>query len=155
MASDRIQRQIERFLDEAEDAVAHGDWGTAKDCAEKVFAFDPENSDGLAFLSAAARSLSGTEATPPGVDHSGTRAAAQDGSSEQPTSFANGRYQVQAISGRGRQEESLSGLASGVFVGRQRKMRELKACLEDALSGRGRLAKLVGKPGIGKTRTAN
>ena len=94
MASDRIQRQIERFLDEAEDAVAHGDWGTAKDCAEKVLAFDPENSDGLAFLSAAARSLSGTEATPPGVDHSGTRVAAQDGSSEQPTSFANGRYQV-------------------------------------------------------------
>ena len=91
MASDRIQRQIERFLDEAEDAVAHGDWGTAKDCAEKVLAFDPENSDGLAFLSAAARSLSGTGATPHGVDHSGMRAAAQYGSSEQPTSFANGR----------------------------------------------------------------
>ena len=57
MASDRIQRQIERFLDEAEDAVAHGDWGTAKDCAEKVFAFDPENSDGLAFSSPLATPL--------------------------------------------------------------------------------------------------
>ena len=34
------------------------------------------------------------------------------------------------------------------------KMGELKACLEDALSGRGRLVTLVGEPGIGKTRTA-
>ena len=42
----------------------------------------------------------------------------------------------------------------GVFVGRQREMGELKACLEDALSGRGRLVTLVGEPGIGKTRTA-
>jgi DNA-binding CsgD family transcriptional regulator len=33
-------------------------------------------------------------------------------------------------------------------------MDELKAALEDALSGRGRLAMLVGEPGIGKTRTA-
>ena len=91
MASDRIQRQIDRFLDEAEDAVAHGDWGTAKDCAEKVFAFDPENSDGLAFLSAAARSLGGTEATPPGVDHSGMRAAARDDVQER---FLSGKLEV-------------------------------------------------------------
>ena len=41
-----------------------------------------------------------------------------------------------------------------MFVGRQREMGELKACLEDALSGRGRLVTLVGEPGIGKTRTA-
>ncbi len=33
-------------------------------------------------------------------------------------------------------------------------MGELKAALEDALSGRGRLITLVGEPGIGKTRTA-
>ena len=49
---------------------------------------------------------------------------------------------------------SLDSLAGGVFVGRQREMEELKACLEDALSGRGRLVTLVGEPGIGKTRTA-
>ena len=48
----------------------------------------------------------------------------------------------------------LDSLAGDVFVGRQREMGELKACLEDALSGRGRLVILVGEPGIGKTRTA-
>ncbi len=39
---------------------------------------------------------------------------------------------------------SLDSLAGGVFVGRQREMGELKASLEDALSGRGRLVTLVG-----------
>ncbi len=52
------------------------------------------------------------------------------------------------------EEHSLDSLAGGVFVGRQREMGELKGCLEDALSGRGRLVTLVGEPGIGKTRTA-
>ena len=49
---------------------------------------------------------------------------------------------------------ALDSLAGGVFVGRQQEMGELKACLEDALSGRGRLVTLVGEPGIGKTRMA-
>ena len=46
------------------------------------------------------------------------------------------------------------GSARGAFAGRQREMEELKAALEDALSGRGRLVMLAGGPGIGKTRTA-
>ena len=46
------------------------------------------------------------------------------------------------------------GATGGVFVGRLQEMGELKAALEDALSGRGRLVMLVGEPGIGKTRTA-
>jgi hypothetical protein len=49
---------------------------------------------------------------------------------------------------------ALDSLAGGVFVGRQQEMGELKAALEDSLSGRGRLVMLVGEPGIGKTRTA-
>ena len=39
------------------------------------------------------------------------------------------------------------------FVGREEVMAELRALLQDALAGRGRLALLVGEPGIGKTRT--
>jgi len=41
-----------------------------------------------------------------------------------------------------------------VFVGRHQEMAQLKAALDDALSGHGRLVMLVGEPGIGKTRTA-
>ncbi len=43
---------------------------------------------------------------------------------------------------------------SGVFVGRQRELADLRAALEDTVSGHGRLVMLVGEPGIGKTRTA-
>ena len=42
---------------------------------------------------------------------------------------------------------------TGVFGGRQREFGELKAALEDALSGKGRLVVLVGELGIGKSRT--
>ena len=48
----------------------------------------------------------------------------------------------------------LESLAGGVFVGRERELDGMRAALEDALSGRGRLLTLVGEPGIGKTRTA-
>ena len=41
-----------------------------------------------------------------------------------------------------------------VFVGRQREMAELRAALDEAMSGHGRLVMLAGEPGIGKTRTA-
>ena len=49
---------------------------------------------------------------------------------------------------------ALDSLAGGVFVGRQREMGDLKAALEDVLSGRGRMVTLAGEPGIGKSRTA-
>ena len=44
--------------------------------------------------------------------------------------------------------------SSSSFVGRQREMGELRSALEESLAGQGRLAMLVGEPGIGKTRTA-
>ncbi len=46
-----------------------------------------------------------------------------------------------------------TGFVGSLFVGRQREMAELKAAVDDALSGQGRLVMLVGEPGIGKTRT--
>ncbi|MCI0786968.1 MAG: AAA family ATPase, partial [Chloroflexi bacterium] len=41
-----------------------------------------------------------------------------------------------------------------VFVGRRREMADLKAALDDALSGHGQMVMLAGEPGIGKTRIA-
>ena len=41
-----------------------------------------------------------------------------------------------------------------IFVGRQQELAVLKAALEESLTGRGRLAMLMGEPGIGKTSTA-
>jgi tetratricopeptide (TPR) repeat protein len=49
---------------------------------------------------------------------------------------------------------ALDSLAGGVFVGRREELGQLKAGLEGALSGEGRLVALVGEPGIGKSRTA-
>lgn len=43
---------------------------------------------------------------------------------------------------------------SSIFVGRERELEMLRVSLEEALTGRGQLALLVGEPGIGKTRTA-
>ncbi len=48
----------------------------------------------------------------------------------------------------------LRGINWGFFVGRREEMEGLKGSLEDALSGKGSLAMLVGEPGIGKTRLA-
>ena len=47
-----------------------------------------------------------------------------------------------------------SGQTGWIFVGRQREMDELRAALEDSIAEHGRLAMMVGEPGIGKTRTA-
>jgi len=41
------------------------------------------------------------------------------------------------------------------FVGRAEELRLLRRALDDAVAGHGRLALLVGEPGIGKTRTAD
>ena len=48
----------------------------------------------------------------------------------------------------------LDRLALGVFVGRAQETQELRNALEEALSSRGRLLRLAGEPGIGKTRLA-
>ena len=130
MASDRIQRQIDRLLDEADEAAARQDWEIVRARAQHVLTFDPENREGQAFLSAATRGLEGHQAA---VDLTTVV--------EQPTAAVD---DVQA-------QDSLAG---GVFVGRLREMDDLQAALEDALSGRGRLVALSGEPGIGKTRTA-
>ena len=83
--------------------------------------------------------------------------------SDRPESAAAARAELEAAaaapddpdeSAEAEQDNPLDRLAGGVIVGRERELDEMKAALEDALAGRGRLLLLVGEPGIGKTRTA-
>ena len=55
MVSERVQRQIDRLLDEAEAAIATGDWAAVGDHARTVLRLDPENSDALSYLAASKR----------------------------------------------------------------------------------------------------
>src|SRR5687768_16636424 len=95
MASDRIQRQIERLLDEAEAAVAARDWPKVRQAASDTLSLDPENVDGRALLAAADRALAVEDpAGTPAPVSAATPAA-------QPSSFANGRYTVTRFLGEG------------------------------------------------------
>ncbi len=97
MATERLQRRIEQFLDEAEGAVARLDWAVVRDRARAVLGLDQENEDGLALLAAAERELGETSSSAPATSISSAPAAPSD----QPTSFANGRYQVKRSLGEG------------------------------------------------------
>ena len=57
MPSDRVQRQIESLLDQAEAALAAQDWRAALQAAEAARGFDPDNSDAAAFVTAAERAI--------------------------------------------------------------------------------------------------
>ncbi|MBT6682151.1 MAG: hypothetical protein HOB07_08865, partial [Chloroflexi bacterium] len=49
MTSERVQRRIERLLDQAEEAADHRDWGRVAESVQMVLSVDPENADALAF----------------------------------------------------------------------------------------------------------
>ena len=100
MASERTQRQIGRFLDEAEEAAAVSDWARVRDQAQNVLAFDPENVDGVAFVTAADRALGGS-ASPAPASPDNSPPTSSVTVTNQPTSFAGGRYQVKRFLGEG------------------------------------------------------
>ncbi|MBI2761998.1 MAG: AAA family ATPase [Chloroflexi bacterium] len=57
MPSERLQRQVDRLLDEAEAAIAARDWPIVLDRARTALTLDPESADARAFLAAAERGL--------------------------------------------------------------------------------------------------
>ena len=61
MASDRVKRQIDRLLDEAEQAIAEGDWGTVRVQAHSVPRLDPENADTLLQRASTSSARTGSE----------------------------------------------------------------------------------------------
>ena len=100
MASQRIQRRIDLLLGEADQAFADGDWPLVHDCSNKVLALDPSNNDAATFLAAADRALSGSTAQPTSQPTTPKQTASAP-TQNQPTSFADGRYQVQKFLGEG------------------------------------------------------
>jgi hypothetical protein len=97
MVSDRGKRRIERLLDEADEAVSRLDWETVRDRAQAALVFDSENPDALELLSGAEKALGGLA---PSTSVEPTVAPPVEAPS-QPTSFANGRYQVKRFLGEG------------------------------------------------------
>ena len=61
MPSERVQRQIDRLLDEAEAALTRREWPRVHDLSQDVLALDPENADARSFLDAAIRAGAGAQ----------------------------------------------------------------------------------------------
>jgi tetratricopeptide (TPR) repeat protein len=100
--SERVQRQIDRLLDEVEAAVHELNWTVVRDRARAVLAFDPDNVDAKAFLEAAEKGLgaSPADARAGGAGPSSMAESAKM-SPPHPTSFAAGRYTVKRFLGEG------------------------------------------------------
>ena len=50
MASERVQRRIDRLLDQVEEAIDQLDWETVLARSQAVLALDPDNADAVNFL---------------------------------------------------------------------------------------------------------
>ena len=59
MPTERVQRQIDRLLDEAEAALTARDWPRVHELSQDVLALDPENADARTFLDGAVRAGAG------------------------------------------------------------------------------------------------
>ena len=68
MPSEFIQRQIDKLLTEAAEAIGQSDWPLVRDRANNVLRLDPENADALALLEAADRDVTAAPAARPGDD---------------------------------------------------------------------------------------
>ena len=103
MASERLQRRIERLLDQIEREADQQNWRPVLDLAKEVLGFAPENVDAKAFLAVAEERLISTGGpaasaiTSPAV----LEVAVASPDESQPSSFANGRYQVHRFLGAG------------------------------------------------------
>jgi len=63
MPSERIQRRIDRLLDEAEEAADAHDWQLVRELSQRALALDKKNDDARSMLAMAAEEL-GTPVTP-------------------------------------------------------------------------------------------
>jgi class 3 adenylate cyclase len=90
MPSERVQRQIDRLLDEADEAIANSNWTRVRDRAEAALRLDPDNADARTYLTAAGSHSDGAQESAPHSDIPST-----------PASVAQGRYRVRELLGEG------------------------------------------------------
>src|SRR5581483_8027069 len=102
MLSERQQRQVDRFLDEAEAALAAHDWGNARIAVEAVLALDAANADARAFLTVVERAAGAAPgATPSTTPEGALQTAAVEPAAATPNAFCDGRYEVKRFLGEG------------------------------------------------------
>ncbi len=103
MASERVQRRLERLLDQIDESESSGDWKLVHDLSRDVLAIDRENKEATAYLDAAQRRLA-EAAGSEGTDDIGAASDPPATRVEEPplpTSFASGRYKVKRFLGEG------------------------------------------------------
>jgi hypothetical protein len=99
MPSERIQRRIDAFLDEADGAATARRWDEVLERARAVLGIGPENDDALAFISMADSALGGAAANDEPASSAPPTSRPPDDAA--PSSFAGGRYVVQRFLGEG------------------------------------------------------
>ena len=88
MVSKRIQRHIDRLLNDADEGLTRFDWDAVRQRAEAVLRFDPAKIDALSFMRAANHDAGASDA-PQTASHVPSPGKP---SGNVPTSFADGRY---------------------------------------------------------------
>ena len=101
MASERIQRQIDRLLDDAEQAMAAGEWETVRLRCEAALSLDAESVDARSYLVAATNKLAPATSAGPATASPVAAPPVPAPLPAIPTAFANGRYQVKRFLGEG------------------------------------------------------
>ena len=99
MASERVQRRIDRLLDQAEEAVDALDWERVREVSESVLVMDAGNEDANSFLAVAVHHIDGSE--PSGHDPVASSTTTVAPASDTPSSFDGGRYTVIRLLGEG------------------------------------------------------
>ena len=100
MPSERVTRHIERLLDDLDLALEARDWAKVRDLASDVLRLEPENQDALAFLAAAERDTGDAIAGTADITKTDDGPPAPT-TTDIPSSFANGRYEVIRLLGEG------------------------------------------------------
>ena len=108
MPSERVQRQIDRLLDEAEQSLGKRDWAQVSELCQYILTLDPADQDARVFLATAKVGLGETPGPETAEPASATAVGAQHAEHRQhspappvPASFVNGRYAVKRFLGEG------------------------------------------------------